>query len=332
MSNKGIFRKFSFVALASAFAVLSITAQPPNKGNDKPSQDPNDKVRNVKPELKEAYKKWINQDVLYIITKEEKRAFNALVTDEERENFIENFWRRRDPNPDTEENEYREEYYERIAYANEHFSSGIPGWRTDRGRVYIAWGKPDSIESHPSGGAYDRPPWEGGLVWKKTDTGVDFCGVSCEGDGAQIWLPIKMWLQDEPDSADQKRIKVTSRLNDLLGARYFFTSSDPDIQKITLNWESNFLQSALGEPLTSEGIGNRELRLYGLNDGCFVRFITESITITEYGEFSSDYDPFVGMQDARPGSIEFLSAVRRSDGASYVYHALVRDGRLSVPE
>ena len=83
-------------------------------------------------------------------------------TDEERENFIESFWRRRDPNPDTEENEYREEYYERIAYANERFTSGIPGWRTDRGRIYIAWGKPDSIESHPSGGAYDRPSYEGG--------------------------------------------------------------------------------------------------------------------------------------------------------------------------
>jgi hypothetical protein len=137
---------------------------------------------------------------------------------------------------------------------------------------------------------------------------------------------------DEPDSVDQKRIKVTSRLNDVFGERYFFTSSDPDIQKITLNWESNELQIALGEPMTKEGIGNRELRLYGLNAGCFVRFITESITITEYGEFLSDYDPFIGMQDARPGSIEFLSAVRRSDGASYVYHALVRDGRLSVPE
>ena len=135
----------------------------------------------------------------------------------------------------------------------------------------------------------------------------------------------------QPVSVDQKRIKVTSRLNDVFGERYFFTSSDPDIQKITLNWESNFLQSALGEPLTSEGIGNRELRLYGLNDGCFARFITESITITEYGEFLSDYDPFVGMQDARPGSIQILSAVRRSDGASYVYHALVRDGRLSIP-
>lgn len=126
------------------------------------SQDPTTKVRTVKPELKEAYKKWRNTDVAYIITKEEKRAFDALTTDEERENFIENFWRRRDPNPDTEENEYREEYYERIAYANEHYTSGIPGWKTDRGRIYIAWGKPDSVESHPSGGSYDRPSYEGG--------------------------------------------------------------------------------------------------------------------------------------------------------------------------
>lgn len=127
-----------------------------------PSQDVSDKVRNVRPEVKEVYKKWLSTDVAYIISKEEKRAFNALVTDEERENFIENFWRRRDPNPDTEENEYREEYYERIAYSNEHFTSGIPGWKTDRGRTYIAWGKPDSIESHPAGGSYDRPSWEGG--------------------------------------------------------------------------------------------------------------------------------------------------------------------------
>jgi len=141
-------------------AAIVAVAQPPD--SKKPSQDISDKARNVKPELKEAYKKWINNDVAYIITKEEKRAFNALVTDEERENFIEQFWRRRDPNPDTEENEYREEYYERIAYANEKFASGIPGWKTDRGRVYIAWGKPDSIESHPSGGSYDRPSYEGG--------------------------------------------------------------------------------------------------------------------------------------------------------------------------
>jgi GWxTD domain-containing protein len=151
--TKILFLTFALSGLGS----VGVLAQKPQA-----TVDPNDKPRNVKPELKEAYKKWMNNDVAYIITDEEKKAFKALATDEERENFIEQFWRRRDPNPDTEENEYREEYYERIAYANEHFASGIPGWKTDRGRVYIAWGKPDSVESHPSGGAYDRPSYEGG--------------------------------------------------------------------------------------------------------------------------------------------------------------------------
>ncbi len=161
MSKVKLIGNFSLTILVLSLAAIPVFAQK-DKDKDKPSQDPTANPRNVKPELKEAYKKWRNTDVAYIITKEEKRAFDALVTDEERENFIENFWRRRDPNPDTEENEYREEYYERIAYANEHFTSGIPGWKTDRGRTYIAWGKPDSVESHPSGGSYDRPSYEGG--------------------------------------------------------------------------------------------------------------------------------------------------------------------------
>jgi GWxTD domain-containing protein len=155
-------RNFALTAAVITTAALSAFAQKGDKKNDAPADDINTKVRNVKPELKDAYKRWINTDVAYIITKDEKKAFYALTTDEERENFIENFWRRRDPNPDTEENEYREEYYERIAYANEHYASGIPGWKTDRGRIYITWGKPDSVESHPSGGAYDRPSYEGG--------------------------------------------------------------------------------------------------------------------------------------------------------------------------
>ena len=143
-----------------ALFVFPVTAQPPDK--EKPARDPSGNVRNVGKETKEVYKKWLDNDVAYIITDQEKKAFKALTTDEERENFIEQFWRRRDPDPDTEENEYREEYYERIAYANEHFTSGIPGWKSDRGRVYIAWGKPDGIESHPSGGSYNRPTYEGG--------------------------------------------------------------------------------------------------------------------------------------------------------------------------
>lgn len=113
-------------------------------------------------ELDEIYKRWLEEDVRWIITEEERNAFKKLETDEEREQFIEQFWLRRDPNPDTVENEYREEYYRRIAYANQHFSSGIPGWKTDRGRIYIMFGPPDSIESHPSGGSYQRPFWEGG--------------------------------------------------------------------------------------------------------------------------------------------------------------------------
>jgi GWxTD domain-containing protein len=159
MSRVEFTRNFAFAVIVIAMGAICGFAQDP-KGT--PTEDVSNNARNYKRELKDAYKKWINNDVSYIITKEEKRAFYALQTDEERENFIENFWRRRDPNPDTEENEYREEYYERIAYANEHFSSGIPGWKTDRGRIYIAWGKPDSVETHPTGGSYDRPSYEGG--------------------------------------------------------------------------------------------------------------------------------------------------------------------------
>lgn len=151
--------KFRSLAIAVALLAGASLAQTPKSS---PPVDPSDKPRNVKTEMKNVYKKWLENDVPYLITDEEKKAFKALATDDERENFIENFWRRRDPNPDTEENEFREEYYERIAYANQHFTSGIPGWKTDRGRIYIAWGKPDGVESHPAGGVYDRPAYEGG--------------------------------------------------------------------------------------------------------------------------------------------------------------------------
>jgi GWxTD domain-containing protein len=108
------------------------------------------------------YKNWRDVDVRYIITDEELAAFKKLSTDAERDQFIENFWQRRDPTPDTEENEYKEEHYRRIQYANEHFQSGMPGWKTDRGRIYIMYGKADSIDSHPMGGPYQRPADEGG--------------------------------------------------------------------------------------------------------------------------------------------------------------------------
>jgi GWxTD domain-containing protein len=116
----------------------------------------------LKIELSKVYKKWLNEDVVWIISEEERAAFKQLSNDEERDNFIEAFWQRRDPTPDTEENEYKEEHYRRIAYTNEHFAAGIPGWKTDRGRIYIMYGKADEIDSHPSGGSYSRPTEEGG--------------------------------------------------------------------------------------------------------------------------------------------------------------------------
>jgi GWxTD domain-containing protein len=116
----------------------------------------------VRQELKGAYKTWLDQDVTYIISDEERKAFKNLSNDEERDAFIEQFWLRRNPNPDSPENDFREEHYRRIAYANEHFAAGKPGWKTDRGHIYIAFGKPDSIDAHPSGGSYQRPMDEGG--------------------------------------------------------------------------------------------------------------------------------------------------------------------------
>src|SRR3970282_775243 len=156
-----------------AGAAPAAAQQPEEKKDPKPlteglpQRELNEKEREkrnkkLEKELETAYRKWLQEDVLYILTTEERDAFLHLNSDEEREQFIEQFWLRRDPTPDSIENEFREEHYRRIAYANERFSSGKPGWRTDRGRIYIAWGPPDDIESHPSGGAYYRPMEEGG--------------------------------------------------------------------------------------------------------------------------------------------------------------------------
>ncbi|GAB4234627.1 MAG: hypothetical protein Kow00109_07660 [Acidobacteriota bacterium] len=115
-------------------------------------------------EEEDYFEKWLKEDVVYIITDEERAVFESLSTPEEKEQFIEQFWFRRDPDPTTPVNEFKEEHYRRIAYANEHFTSGDPGWRTDRGRIYIIHGPPDNIETRPMGGTYVRKIQEGGGV------------------------------------------------------------------------------------------------------------------------------------------------------------------------
>lgn len=159
-----------FVLVTMGLLVLSVAAAPQNTGTQeedplkrqKTEKQKKEQEKKLKRELGQNYKKWLEEDVRWIILEEEMQAFKQFSNDEERENFIEQFWIRRDPTPDTLENEYREEHYRRIAYANERFAAGKAGWRTDRGRIYVMFGPPDQIDSHPSGGSYDRPIEEGG--------------------------------------------------------------------------------------------------------------------------------------------------------------------------
>jgi GWxTD domain-containing protein len=115
------------------------------------------------------YMKWLGEDVRWIITEKERQAFLDLQTDEERQKFIEQFWLRRDPTPGTPENEFKTEHYRRIQYANSHFASktGLPGWKTDRGRIYIVFGPPDEMDEHLQGTEYDgrttNIPW---MLWR----------------------------------------------------------------------------------------------------------------------------------------------------------------------
>ena len=176
----GLRRYLLFGFLLLSLGLLGTAQEDKKPGSDpsspasKPSQevDPlkrpisekqkKENAKALKQELSKTYKKWLDEDVVYIISDEERKAFKQLSNDEERDQFIEAFWQRRDPTPDTEENEFKEEHYRRIEYANEHFAAGIPGWKSDRGQMYIKFGPADEIESHPSGGTYDRPIEEGG--------------------------------------------------------------------------------------------------------------------------------------------------------------------------
>src|SRR6202050_2262736 len=164
---------FSLMAGGVLFAAITYARVPQQEQQDqqdkqakadakKAKKEREKKDKDLYNELDSAYKKWLNEDVPYIISSEERSSFLHLQTNEEREQFIEAFWQRRNPDPDSPENSFKEEHYRRIAYANEHYASGEPGWKTDRGRIYIAWGNPDEVDAHPAGGPYERTPQEGG--------------------------------------------------------------------------------------------------------------------------------------------------------------------------
>jgi GWxTD domain-containing protein len=164
------------LVICSAFGLLGVQSRAADTKKDDPSQlqkretiakPPTERQKKKaeerqRKELESPYKKWLDEEVGWIITDEERQAFSRLKTDDERQQFIEDFWLKRDPTPDTEENEYKEEHYRRIAWANDRFASGVPGWKTDRGMIYIKFGPPDEIDDHSSGGPGSRSIEEGG--------------------------------------------------------------------------------------------------------------------------------------------------------------------------
>jgi GWxTD domain-containing protein len=150
------------LALGPIASLAAAQQDDPQDRAKKASKEKQKSEKELFKEIQPQYKKWLNEDVIYIIAPEERRTFLRLQTNEEREQFIEAFWQRRNPDPDSLDNTYKEEHYRRIAYVNEHFPSGIPGWKTDRGKIYIMWGPADEIDSHPTGGNWDRPMDQGG--------------------------------------------------------------------------------------------------------------------------------------------------------------------------
>lgn len=113
------------------------------------AQSPEERLRQ---QLETPYKRWVDEEVRWVIDDNERAAFQSLQTDELRMAFIENFWLHRDPTPGTDANEFREEHYRRIAWSNDRFASATPGWLSDRGRIYIRYGAPDEREEHPAEG------------------------------------------------------------------------------------------------------------------------------------------------------------------------------------
>jgi len=164
------------------------------------------------------YTLWLEEDVAYIITDRERAAFVQLQTDPERVKFIEQFWARRNPTPGAPENEYRREHYRRIAYANEHFasSSGTPGWKTDRERIYITFGPPDERDEHPNGDATTTLPYERlrylYINAIGNDVNMEFVDTTGSGDFRMTRDPSELQQQADGDRAREQNYRRAEEL------------------------------------------------------------------------------------------------------------------------
>ncbi len=145
MCRRGCCHLLVLPALLLCFGLTSNSAQSQERATARTVHEGS--IYNGLPEI---YQKWLDEDVRWIITEEERNDFNRLATDRQRDEFVVAFWEHRNPNPGAPQNKFKEQHYKRLAYSNQHFASGVPGYRTDRGRIYIVYGPPDQLEDHPN--------------------------------------------------------------------------------------------------------------------------------------------------------------------------------------
>ena len=251
--------------------------------------------RSLEKELNRPFEQWLKEDVAYIITSEERAAFKRLQNAEEREQFIEQFWIRRDPTPDTAENEYKEELYRRIAYVNEYFGSGKPGWKTDRGRIYITFGPPDEREEHPTGGMYTRPYELGG--------------------GETQTYPWEKWRYRYIEGMESN---VEIEFVDKTMTGEYRMAMSPDDKDALWN-----VPSAGGTLLENMGMGNRGDRMIGLDNNF------EGSRLHKYSRFGM-LEQYVNLQRPPPVKFRDLEAVVSSKIKYNVFPFQVRTDYVRI--
>jgi GWxTD domain-containing protein len=173
-----------------------------------------------------------------IMTGEEQKIFNHLPDPEARKEFIRDFWDKRDPDPDTEANEFRDEFYRRIDYSNKRFKEGRPGWKTDRGRIYIYMGPPDKVEEFFSHGDEEV---RGSIIWwvyYNYELGIEFGDES--GTGEYL---IRRYEGNFFEAMDIVKLGQAAAGNEVFRKRYvdFKLAYDPPSRSLVVTLPANTL-------------------------------------------------------------------------------------------
>ena len=293
-------------------------------------------AKNRAVDLPEIYKKWLEEDVVYIITPLEKEVFLKLKINRERDAFIEAFWRQRDPSPGSQENEFKTEHYRRIKYANRYFGRNAPkpGWRTDRGRVYIILGEPqDRVTYAGNQSVYPSEIW-----WYQPDSksglppGFNLVFFQEKGSGDfRLYSPLK-------DGPQKLLAAYDGDPMDYLAAYKELAESEPSLAQVSLSLIPNEERVDIGRPslvsdMLIQKIEETPQRL--LKDRYAQKFLEyKDIVELEYSTSYIDSDSLIHIAKDRGGMhfVHYMIELPRLSVRSYennYYFSLKLNGTVS---